>query len=97
MNRLSPNTGFIFIFLILLIFSSDLINSQTNVEEEINNQFDKAVSLFNTGNYDDALQIFNKFWLSIGESEGAAMQEVYFFARGSLILRVTEGAAKRSR
>ncbi|NWG29169.1 MAG: ABC transporter substrate-binding protein [Ignavibacteriaceae bacterium] len=60
MNRLSPNTGFIFIFLILLIFSSDLINSQTNVEEEINNQFDKAVSLFNTANYDDALQIFNK-------------------------------------
>jgi branched-chain amino acid transport system substrate-binding protein len=60
MNRLSPNTGFIFIFLILLIFSSDLINSQTNVQEEINNQFDKAVSLVNTGNYDEALQIFNK-------------------------------------
>jgi branched-chain amino acid transport system substrate-binding protein len=60
MNRLSPNTVFIFIFLILLIFSSDSINSQTNVQEEINNQFNKAVSLFDAGNYDDALQIFNK-------------------------------------
>lgn len=60
MNRLSPNTVFIFIFLILLIFSSNLINSQTKIEEDINNQFDKAVSLFNTGNYDNALQIFNK-------------------------------------
>lgn len=60
MNRLSPDTGVIFIFLILLIFSSDFINSQTNIQEEINNQFSKAVSLFDKGNYDDALQIFNK-------------------------------------
>lgn len=60
MNRHFPDMGVIFIFLILLIFSSDFINSQTNVQEEINNKFNKAVSLFDKGNYDDALQIFNK-------------------------------------
>jgi branched-chain amino acid transport system substrate-binding protein len=50
----------LFFFLTLLVISPDLSFSQGISEDEINRQFDNALSLFNSGKYDEALTGFNK-------------------------------------
>jgi branched-chain amino acid transport system substrate-binding protein len=52
--------SFVFFIVILLIFTTNLTYSQGVNEEEINNQFDDAVTLFDSGKYDEALIIFDK-------------------------------------
>jgi branched-chain amino acid transport system substrate-binding protein len=51
----------IFLFLVTLIICTlNLAYSQVVTEEEINNQFNSAIALFNAGKYDEALTGFNK-------------------------------------
>jgi branched-chain amino acid transport system substrate-binding protein len=60
MIKLLIKTKF-FLFLVTLIFYTlNLAYSQVITEEEINNQFNNAVALFDAGKYDEALTIFNK-------------------------------------
>ena len=60
MIRLLTKTNFFFSLVILIIFTSNLAYSQGVTDEEIYNQFDNAVALFNSGKYDEALAGFNK-------------------------------------
>ncbi|MDZ7626283.1 MAG: ABC transporter substrate-binding protein [Ignavibacteriaceae bacterium] len=59
MIRLLTKTSFVFLTA-LIICTLNLAYSQVVTEEEINNQFDNAVALFNSGKYDEALTGFNK-------------------------------------
>jgi len=60
MVKLVLKTNF-FLFLVTLItFTLNLAYSQVVTEEEINNQFNSAIALYNAGKYDEALTGFNK-------------------------------------
>ena len=59
MIRLSKKPSFVFL-MALIICTLNLAYSQVVTEEEINNRFDNAVALFNSGKYDEALTGFNK-------------------------------------
>jgi len=54
------NIFVLFLFFIMMVFSPDLSFSQDVSEDEINRHFDNALSLFNSGKYDEALSGFNK-------------------------------------
>lgn len=60
MIKLLIKTKFFFFLVTLIICALNLAYSQVVTEEEINNQFNNAVALFNSGKYDEALAGFNK-------------------------------------
>ena len=61
MKELHLNSGFILLFLIQILFGLNLSFSQVVSEEEINTRFNSALTLFNSGNYQESLDSFNKF------------------------------------
>lgn len=60
MKKPDTKISFFFALVTLIILALNLTYSQGVTEEEINNQFDNAVALFNVGKYDEALNGFNK-------------------------------------
>ncbi len=60
MKKQHTNISFVFFIVMLLNFTTNLAYSQGVTEEEINDQFDDAVTLFDSGKYDEALAVFNK-------------------------------------
>lgn len=60
MIKLLIKTKFFFFLVTLIICALNLAYSQVVTEEKINNQFNNAVALFNSGKYDEALAGFNK-------------------------------------
>ena len=61
MKELNINTSFILLIIIQLLFSLNLTFSQEVSEEEINNRFNSALSLFDLGKYEESLDSFTKF------------------------------------
>ena len=60
MKKPDTKINFLFPLVTLIILALNLTYPQGVTEEEINNQFDNAVALFNAGKYDEALNGFNK-------------------------------------
>ncbi len=60
MIKLLSRNNFFIALLALIIISWSLAYSQEISQQEINNQFNSAVTLFNSGKYDEALVGFNK-------------------------------------
>jgi branched-chain amino acid transport system substrate-binding protein len=60
MKRLNIKISFTFFLAVLIICPLNLTYSQGVTQEDINNEFDNAVNLFNSGKYDEALTGFNK-------------------------------------
>ncbi len=60
MIKLLSRYNFFIALLALIIISLNLAYSQEISQQEINNQFNSAVTLFNSGKYDEALVGFNK-------------------------------------
>ena len=60
MKKQHTNISFVFFILMLLNFTTNLAYSQGVTEEEINDQFDDAVTLFDSGKFNEALIIFDK-------------------------------------
>jgi len=60
MKRLNIKNNFAFLLAALIICTLNFTYSQGVTQEEINNEFDNAVTLFNSGKYDEALSGFNK-------------------------------------
>ncbi len=61
MKELQINTSFILLFIIQILFSLNFTFSQGVSEEEINKSFDSALTLFNSGKYEESLDNFTKF------------------------------------
>ena len=61
MKERKLNTNFILLFIIQIVVSLNLSFSQVVTEEEINSNFDSALSLFNSGKYEESLDSFTKF------------------------------------
>ena len=62
-------------FLVILFFQN--LNSQAVSEEEINKQFNNALSLYNYGNYEDALAGFNKIILDYKYNSKTTVSELF--------------------
>ena len=60
MKKQHTNISFVLFIVMLLNFTTNLAYSQGVTEEEINNQFDDAVTLFDSGKFNEALIIFDK-------------------------------------
>jgi len=60
MKKQHTNISFVFFIVMLLTFTTNLAYSQGVTEEEINDQFDDAVTLFDSGKFNEALIIFDK-------------------------------------
>ena len=60
MKKQHTNISFVFFIVMLLNFTTNLAYSQGVTEEEINDQFDDAVTLFDSGKFNEALIIFDK-------------------------------------
>jgi branched-chain amino acid transport system substrate-binding protein len=61
MKELQINSSFILLFIIQILFSLNLAFSQGVSEKEINKSFDSALTLFNSGKYEESLDNFTKF------------------------------------
>jgi len=86
MRRLLTKTNFVFFLVILIIITSNLTYSQGVTEEEINNQFDNAVTLFNSGKYDEALAGFSKIIIDYKYNSKTTSAE-FFKAKSYLELK----------
>ena len=86
MRRLLTKTNFVFFLVILIIITSNLTYSQEVTEEEINNQFDNAVVLFNSGKYDEALAGFSKIIIDYKYNSKTTASE-FFKAKSYLELK----------
>ena len=86
MRKLLTKTNFVFFLVILIIITSNLTYSQGVTEEEINNQFDDAVTLFNSGKYDEALAGFSKIIIDYKYNSKTTSAE-FFKAKSYLELK----------
>jgi branched-chain amino acid transport system substrate-binding protein len=86
MSRLQANTKFILILITFSVLWFSSVNSQGISEEEINNQFDNAVAMFNSGKYDEALAVFNKIIIDYKYNSKTTASE-FFKAKSYLELK----------
>ena len=66
------NLAFFLVFLLL-----QDVNPQAVYEDEINTQFDKALSFYNSGNYEDALAGFNKVIIDFKYNSKTTVSELF--------------------
>jgi branched-chain amino acid transport system substrate-binding protein len=86
MSRLQANTKFILILVTFSVLWFSSVNSQGISEEEINNQFDNAIALFNSGKYEEALAGFNKIIIDYKYNSKTTASE-FFKAKSYLELK----------
>jgi len=86
MNKPDAKISFLFSFITLIILTLNLTYSQGVTEEEINNQFDNAVALFNSGKFDEALTAFNKIIIDYKYNSKTTASE-FFKAKSYLELK----------
>jgi branched-chain amino acid transport system substrate-binding protein len=86
MNKPDVKISFLFSLITLIILTLNLTYSQGVTEEEINNQFDKAVALFNSGKFDEALTAFNKIIIDYKYNSKTTASE-FFKAKSYLELK----------
>jgi branched-chain amino acid transport system substrate-binding protein len=86
MKKLDTKISFLFPLVTLIILGLNLTFSQGVTEEEINNQFDIAVALFNAGKYDEALKGFNKVIIDYKYNSKTTASE-FFKAKSYLELK----------
>ena len=86
MKKQHTNISFVFFIVMLLNFTTNLAYSQGVTEEEINDQFDDAVTLFDSGKYDEALAVFNKIIIDYKYNSKTTASE-FFKAKTHLKLK----------
>ena len=86
MNKPDAKISFLFSFITLIILTLNLTYSQGVTEEEINNQFDNAIALFNSGKFDEALTAFNKIIIDYKYNSKTTASE-FFKAKSYLGLK----------
>ena len=86
MNKPDAKISFLFSFITLILLTFNLTYSQGVTEEEINNQFDKAVASFNSGKFDEALTAFNKIIIDYKYNSKTTASE-FFKAKSYLELK----------
>ena len=86
MSRLQANTKFILILITFSVLWFSSVNSQGISEQEINNQFDNAVAMFNSGKYDEAVAVFNKIIIDYKYNSKTTASE-FFKAKSYLELK----------
>jgi len=67
----------VFFVVMMTVFISSLVNSQTVKQEEINNEFNNALTLFNSGKYDEALAGFNKIIIDYKYNSKSTVSEFF--------------------
>ena len=77
MKKPDTKISFFFSLVTLIILALNLAYSQGVTEEEINNQFDNAVALFNSGKYDEALNGFNKIIIDYKYNSKTTASELF--------------------
>src|SRR4030066_434086 len=86
MRKLLTKTNFLFFSVTLIMLTLNLTSSQGVTDEEINNQFDNAVVLFNSGKYDEALTGFSKIIIDYKYNSKTTSAE-FFKAKSYLELK----------
>ena len=86
MRKLLTKTNFLFFSVTLIMLTLNLTYSQGVTDEEINNQFDNAVVLFNSGKYDEALTGFSKIIIDYKYNSKTTSAE-FFKAKSYLELK----------
>ncbi|HSW55097.1 MAG TPA: ABC transporter substrate-binding protein [Ignavibacteriaceae bacterium] len=77
MIKFLVKTNFFLFLVTLIICNWNLAYSQVVTEEEINNQFNSAIALFNAGKYDEALTGFNKIIIDYKYSSKTTASEFF--------------------